>query len=43
MRKKRKFLRPANFCGLQPFAVCNILRFANGDAANVNEKIKDKL
>lgn len=35
MRKKRKFLRPANFCGLQP-----LLRFANGDAANENEKLK---
>jgi hypothetical protein len=40
MRKNRNLLRPANFCGLQPFAVCNLLRFANGDAANVNEKLK---
>lgn len=40
MRKNRKFLRPATFCGLQPFATRKFLRFANGDAANVNEKLK---
>lgn len=46
MRKKpqpfaaRKFLRFATFCGPRIFAVCNLLRFANGNAANVNEKLK---
>ena len=40
MRKNRKFLRPATFCGPQIFAAGKTLQHTKGNAAYTNENLK---